>query len=420
MEAIVSKSAGLDVHSESVVASVVYEKEGEEVSETRHFGVVLRQRETLCRWLLEQKVDVVVMESTGIYWRNLYRDLTAAGLRVQVVNARHVKHVPGRKTDVLDSQWLAKLGRYGLLRPSFVPSSDFQDLRLISRYRMKLRDIEAGERNRLQKVLIDAGIYLGNVVSDIHGVSSMRIIEGLIAGKPIEELIQRVHGRLNPKKDALREALEGFLRDAHRIVLKAIVAHIKMLELEIFDLERQLLLGLKPYQRELDLLQTIAGFDVIASMTLLVEIGPDMQHFGSAKRLASWAGICPGQNESAGKRYSGRVRKGNQMVRRILCQVAHAVRNSKTQFQSKYQSLLIRRGVKRTVIAVAHKILRVVFAVLRDKKPYREPGIDYEALAVARNAPRWIRALEKFGYKVENKVTRATKIPKPLPLPSTA
>lgn len=402
MEAVVARCAGLDVHLASVVATINEgtngEKDKEDVIETRHFGVFPRQRQILCGWLKERNVDVVVMESTGIYWRNLFRDLEEAGLHVQVVNARHVKRVPGRKTDVLDSQWLAKLGRYGLVNPSFVPTSDLQDLRMISRHRMKLRDNAAGERNRVHKVLIDAGIYLGNVVSDIYGVSSLRIIHGLIDGKPVAELIEQVHGRLNGKKEALKEALEGSLRPAHRSLLKMIMDHLRVLEWQIQDLENQLLEGLKPYQRELNILQTLPGFDKIGAASLLVEIGPDMSHFGNAAHLASWAGVCPGQNESAGKHYHGHARKGNDMVRRILCEAAHAARRTRSQFQGKFQSLVLRRGVKRAILAVGHKMLRVVFALLRDKKPYHDVGIDYEALSVARNAPRWIKMLTTFGY----------------------
>lgn len=397
MEAIVGRCAGLDVHLETVVATVIEEQQGEEVMETRQFGVFLRRRQALCQWLREKDVEVVVMESTGIYWKNLYRDMEHAGLRVQVVNARHVKRVPGRKTDVLDSQWLAKLGRYGLLRPSFVPSADWQDLRMLSRYRMKLRDIEAGERNRIHKVLIDGGIYLGNVVSDIHGVTSQRILEGLVEGRPVEELLQQVHGRMKAKKEMLKEALEGTLRPTHRILLKEIMNHIRMLEWQIQGLDDQLLEGLKPCQRELDILQTIPGFDQTSAMSLLVEIGPDMSHFGTAKHLASWAGVCPGQNESAGKRTSGRTRKGNVMVRRILCEAAQAASRSASQFRGKYQSLVIRRGMKRSILAVGHKLLRVVFALLRDGKPYHEAGIDYEALMVARNQSRWMKMLAKFA-----------------------
>lgn len=400
MEVIISRCAGLDIHLESVVATVIYERDGEEVHETRHFGVFAAQRERLCKWLQEEQIEVVVMESTGIYWRNLYRDLELAGLHPQLVNARQAKRVPGRKTDVLDSQWLAKLGRYGLLQPSFVPPTEFQDLRDISRYIKNLTDMAASEKNRIQKILVSSGIYLGNVVTDINGVSSLKIIQGLIDGKPTYQLLEMIHGRLVPKKALLKEALEGGLREPHRQLLKAIIDHIRVLEWQIQEQEKLLLLGLKPYQVELNILQTIPGLDIRGAAMLLVEIGPDMKCFKNASSLASWAGMCPGQNESAGKRQSGKTRKGNVMVRRILCEAAQAASRTNSQFRGKYQSLVIRRGKKRAIVAVGHKLLRVVFALLRDKKPYRDGSVDYEAIMLMRNAPRWIRMLENAGYKV--------------------
>ena len=399
IEPIVKRIAGLDVHKMVVVGTVLIEEEdGSIKQETRQFGTFKRDRRQMCEWLKGHGVELVVMESTGIYWKSIYATLENAEILAYVVNARHVKNVPGRKTDVSDSQWLAALARMGLLKPSFIPTKDLRELRIISRQRMKINQALSAEKNRLNKVLDDAGIRLGGVASDIDGVSAQEIIEGIIDGKPVEELIACARGRLKAKTDDLRACLDEELSERHIFLLKKLQKHIRFLKSELEDVDAYLFEAMSPYQKQWEILQTLPGVDKVAAMVLIIEIGIEMERFGSADQLCSWAGMCPGNNESAGKRKSGKTRKGNHAIRSILCEIANAARKTKSQFKGKYESLVIRRGHKRTIIALGHKILRVIFAMLKNVKSYIDPGIDYEELVVDRNAPRWLKALEKYGY----------------------
>jgi len=303
IEPMVKKTAGLDVHKMVVVVSVLIEQEdGSLVQETREFGTFKRNRRELCQWLKGHGVELAVMESTGIYWKSIYAALERAGIFTYVVNARYVRNVPGRKTDVSDSQWLAALARMGLLKPSFIPPEDLRELRNISRHRMKLNAILSAEKNRLGKILDDAGLRLGGVVSDIDGVSSRLIIEGLINGDPVEKLLGNIRGRLISKKDDLRECLDEELSERHLFLLKHIQTHIQFLKSEIKTLDEYLFAAMSPYRVQWEILQTIPGVDKVAAMILIIEIGVDMEQFGGAGQLSSWAGMCPGNNESAGKK----------------------------------------------------------------------------------------------------------------------
>jgi transposase len=399
MQAMYRQVAGLDVHRSVVVVTVLMEQEdGSVLQQTREFGAFKRDRRALVAWLQGHRVELAVMESTGIYWKSVYAHLEAAGIPALVVNARHVKQVPGRKTDVKDSEWLASLARFGLLRGSFIPPADLRELRLVSRYRQKLVGMLAGEKNRLHKWLDDAGIRLGTVVSDIHGVSAQAIVEGLLDGQPPEELVTHARGRLKAKREALVDSLEGELTERHRLVLQMARDHIRFLESRIAELDAYLLAAMKPYEWAFRLLQTLPGVDEVSAAQILIEIGVEMSRFGSAHRLASWAGLCPGNNESAGKRKSGKTRHGSPMLRRLLCELANAAARTKSVFRAKYESLVVRRGHKRTIIALAHKMLRTIFVLLSRQVAYHDASVDYEAMNVARNAPRWIRALKKYGY----------------------
>jgi transposase len=396
---IYKRVIGLDVHQSQITACAICEQDDGTVQvEQRQFGAFKRDRRELAAWVLALQPDRVVMESTGIYWKSPYAALEAAGVVAWVVNARHVKQVPGRKTDVGDAQWLATLARAGLLRGSFVPPARLRELRLIARQRQKLVGLLASEKNRLNKVLADAGIRLSVVVSDLHGQSARSMVKALIAGRPLGDVLGFASRRLKATREQLFDALGGDLSDCHRFVLAELMQHIEELESRIARFDSRLLEGLNDSRNALALLQTIPGIDLIGAAMLLVEIGEDMSVFGSADRLASWVGICPGNNESAGKRKSGRVRKGNPYVRRLLCEFAHAASRTQSVFRSKYQALILRRGRKRTIIALAHKILRTVFALIQRGVHYRDSAIDYEALSVQRNAPRWIKALSRFGF----------------------
>ena len=396
---IYKRVIGLDVHQAKISAcALVQQPDGTTIVEQREFGAFKRDRRALAQWTRSLEPEVVVMESTGIYWKSPYAALEAQGIAAWVVNARHVKNVPGRKTDVGDAHWLATLARAGLLRGSFIPQADMRHLRLIARQRQKLGGMLASEKNRLHKVLSDSGVRLNVLVSDIHGQSARAMVKALIAGQPMDQILD-LAGRLQAGREKLFEALQPEeLSTSHVFVLTEIMQHIEELEARISRFEQALIHGLDAWAPQLVLLQTIPGIDRMGAAMLLVEISAEMHNFGSAERLASWVGICPGNNESAGKRKSGKTRKGNAWVRRLLCEFAQAASRSRCALKDKFAALSIRKGHKKSIVALAHKMLRIIFAMLKTNQPYRERVVDYEALSVQRNAPRWIKMLVKHGF----------------------
>jgi transposase len=396
---IYSCVAALDVHQAKLSVCLLYTNDrGEAVAEIKEFGGFRRDRRAMAAWVASFHPEVVVMESTGIYWKSPYAALEQVGVRALVVNARHVKTVPGRKTDICDAQWLAILARAGLLTGSFVPPANMRELRLIARQLTKLTGIQAAELNRLHKVLTDGGIRLSVVVSDLHGRSAWAMIKALVAGETPEQVLGCVSTRLRASEQELRDAVEGDLSDAHRFVLAQLVDHVEDLERRIGCFRERLLDGLKPQAGLLVALQTLPGFDELAAALLIVEIGDDMQAFGTPEKLASWAGLCPGNHESAGKRHTGKSRKGNPYVRRLLCEAAQAASRTRCALAERFRSLLVRRGRKRAIFALAHQLLKLVFVLIDRGDHYRDATVDYEALSVARNAPRWMKMLKKHGF----------------------
>jgi transposase len=389
----------LDVHQAKLTVCALFENaDGETPVELREFGGFKRDRRAMAEWVASFEPEVVVMESTGIDWKSPDAALEKVGIAALVVNAHPVKQVPGRKTDIADAQWLAILARSGLLTGSFVPPMNLRERRLISRQMQKCTGILAGEKNRLHKVLTDGGIRLSAVVSDIHGTSARAMIKGLLDGETPEQVLADASKRLKASDEELLDALDGDLSDTHRFVLREILAHIEELEARIHRFQQQLLAALQPHQSLLQALQTIPGLDAIGAAMRLVEIGTDMEAFGSPEKLAAWAGVCPGNHESAGKRKAGRTRKGNPYVRRILCEAANAASRTRSALADKFQALLIRRGRKRAIFALAHTILKIVFVLITRGDDYRDATVDDEAISVGRNAPRWIRMLKKYGY----------------------
>jgi transposase len=390
LTAMFKRVIALDVHQAKITACAIVEHEdGHQEMTKLDFGAFKRDRRALAQWALQIRPEVVVMESTGVYWKSPFAALEAVGIIAWVVNARHVKAVPGRKTDMADAQWLATLARAGLLRGSFIPPVEFRQLRLAARQRQKLVGMLSAEKNRLHKVLVDAGIRINVLVSDVHGQSARAMVKALIKGQPVHEVLD-LKGRLGASREELFEALSTEQFSAtHAFVADQIMQHIEYIEQRIALMDRHLLAGLQPWQPQLNLLQTIPGVD---------QIGADMSVFGSAERLASWVGICPGNNESAGKRKTGRIRKGNAWVRRLLCEFAQAAARTQCALKAKFDSLAIRKGRKKSVIALAHKMLRTIYAMLSSGTHYEDRTVDYEAMSVARNAPRWIKMLKKHGF----------------------
>lgn len=406
LKPIYRRVIGLDIHQAKISACAVSEQsDGEVTVEMREFGGFKRDRRALAQWAKSFAPELVVMESTGIYWKSPYAALEGVGLAPWVVNARHVKTVPGRKTDVADAQWLAILARAGLLRGSFIPPANIRYLRLIARQRQKLGGMLTSEKNRLHKILSDAGIRLGVLVSDIHGQAARSMVKAIIAGKSMAEVLD-LAGRLRASRTELFEALQPEeLSGAHLFVLAEIMVHIEELENRMARFEQMLLQGLSDWRPQLTLLQTIPGIDTMGAAMLLVEISADMNSFGSAEKLASWVGICPGNNESAGKRKSGKTRKGNAWARRLLCEFAQAASRSRCALKDKFAALSIRKGHKKSIVALAHKMLRIIFAMLKNNRPYHDQAVDYEALSVQRNAPRWLKMLKKHGFLPANEAT---------------
>src|SRR5215471_6735497 len=283
----------MDVHRmEHVVTILVAQQDGTLSQETRRFGGFKRDMRALVGWLRSQGIQLVVMESTGIYWKSVFAHLEAAGIPALVVNAFHVKTVPGRKTDVSDSEWLAQLARFGLLRGSFIPRKDLRELRIVSRYRRKLTAAAVGEKNRLHKLLDDAGIKLGGVVADIDGICARKMVEGLIAGGTPAELSGHGRGRLKSPRELLEAAMDGDLSQRHRLVLTMVLNHLRYLEQQLDELDRTLVAAMKPYAGAWRLLQTIPGIDQISAAMIVIEIGDDLRRFGSASRLALSATCC--------------------------------------------------------------------------------------------------------------------------------
>jgi len=409
LQPIYRRVAGIDVHRMLHVVTVVIEHPDGSIEQiSKEFGGFKRDCRALAAWLVEWNVELVVMESTGIYWKSIYAHIERAGIQAWVVNAHFIKHVPGRKTDMNDSQWLAVLARFGLVRGSFIPPQDLRELRLLSRYRRKLNAMRASEVNRLHKILDDGGIKLGGVVSDINGVSARAMVAGLINGVGIEQVLDMARGALKGKREDLQAALDCDLTLRHMFVLKHLHEHIDTLQRELAELDAYILGAMTPYQWAHRLLQTIPGIDQIASALILIEIGDDMTRFGCADRLAAWAALCPGNNESAGKRKSGRTRKDNGVIRYILCECANAARMTKSSLAAKYKSLMVRKTHKKSIVSIAHKMIRLIYVLLSRKEAYHDPKIDYNAMSARKNAPRWIKQLKLIGKWPDNKSAPAS------------
>jgi transposase len=398
METLHKRVAGIDVHRmKHVVTTLIEDDTGQIGKQTREFGGFKRDLKVLAEWLRGQAIELVILESTGIYWKSVHAHLERAGLVTWVVNAHHVKHVPGRKTDVADSEWLAQLGRYGLVRGSFIPPRDLRELRLVARYRKKVGDQLAAEKNRMHKLLDDAGIKLGSLVADINGKAARAIVDGLIDGLPPDKLILFA-GRLKAPKDSLLASLDGDLSPRHTLLLTELRVHVRHLEDRLAKLDAYLIEAMAPYAWAFRLLQTLPGLDEIGAAMILVEIGDDLARFGSADRFASWAALCPGNHESAGKRKSGKTRKGNTTVRYLLCEAANGAIRTLSAFRDRYRGLVVRRGHKKAIVAIAHKLIRTIYFMLTRRQAYRDSGFDYAAANVRKNASRWLKALKRFGY----------------------
>jgi transposase len=357
-------------------------------------------------WLKDAGVTLVAMESTGVYWKPVY-EMLEAHFDVMVANARHIKNVPGRKTDVKDCEWISDLARHGLISRGFVPPRAIRDLRELNRYRRKVAQVQTGERNRLIKVLETAGIKLAGVVSDVLGVSGRAMIRGLIEGEDSPAAMAGLAlGKLRKKQPELARALDAPLKPHQRFMLSTQLARIEQAEADLERIDIELREMAAPYARYVELLMSIPGVNWINAVTIIAEIGIDMSVFLSAAHLASWAGLCPGNNESAGKKRTGKTRKGNVVLKTTLVNAAIAGSGSRgrrgTFLAEKFRRLAARRGKMKAAVAVAHKILVSVWHMLSDGTFYQDLGTGYlDRLDRTRNARHLVRRLTSMGFDVQ-------------------
>lgn len=403
MRIIHDRVAGLDVHKKVVVAAIIVKQaDGSWLEAKRTFGTMTSDLLTLSDWLLLQGVTHVAMESTGEYWKPVF-NILENNFEVMVVNAQHISKVPGRKTDQSDAQWIAELLRYGLLKASFIPPLGQRELRELTRYRSSFIRERATLINRVQKVLESANIKLASVASDLMGVSGRAMLAALIEGQATpEQMAALARGRMREKRDLLVQALEGRVKAHHRFVLTELLCQIDNLDETISRFDQEIEVYCRPFEEAVALLDTIPGVGRETAEIIVAEIGHDMTRFPTADHLASWAGVAPGNNESAGKRRSGRTTKGNRALRTALNQAAHAAAKTKnTYLAAQYRRLAGRRGAKKAAVAVAHSILVIAYHLMLRKEPYRDLGGDYfDQRNVAATANRLVKRLERLGFQV--------------------
>jgi transposase len=403
MDVVVEHCAGLDVHKDTVVACVRTPGPNRRRAQaTRTFGATTVELLALRDWLVAEGVSLVGMESTGVYWKPVYYVLEDA-MECWVLNARHLKNVPGKKTDVADAEWIAQLVEHGLVRPSFVPPREIRELRNLTRYRRAQIEERSREAQRLDKVLQDAGIKLSSVASHILGVSGRAMLEALVAGsKDPEILAELARGVLRKKIPALRDALEGRFGPHHGLLVGQILAKLDFLDEAVTNLSSEIDRVIAPFEAQVALLVTIPGVERRSAQELIAEIGVDMDRFGTSERLASWAGMCPGHHESAGKQRSGKTRPGPKWLQRTLTEAAKSAGRSKgTYLGAQYARLRGRRGAAKATKAVGHSILVAVFHMLSTGALYQDLGADwFGRLRPEQHARRLVHQLEALGYTV--------------------
>ncbi|WP_423225435.1 IS110 family transposase [Candidatus Amarolinea aalborgensis] len=434
MDVVYTHGAGLDVHKKTVVACCITRgPKGEKRMETRTFGTMTADLLAMSDWLTSLQITHVAMESTGEFWKPIY-NLLEGNFELLVANAKHIKAVPGRKTDVKDAEWIAELLRHGLLRGSFIPPQAQRDLRDLTRQRTNLVQDRATVINRLQKVLEWANIKLSSVATDVTGVSARRMLEALVANQvEPSALAELAKGRLRNKRTALEQALNGVVRDHHRFLIAQHLMQIDFLDEQISLFDEQIAQAMQDmpqppndqepaqpsqpqpaapppndstqpltWEAAIDLADTVPGVGRRAAEMILAEIGIDMSHFPTEAHLASWAKLSPGNNQSAGKHYSGATGHGNRWLRTILVQVSWAaVKVKKSYLSSFYYRLAARRGAKRAIIAVAHRILIAIYQMLKKREPYKDLGATYlDQRNKSKVISRLQRRIEQLGYRV--------------------
>jgi transposase len=398
MQVLYAHCCGLDVHKKSVVACLITPKG----RSRRTFGTLTRDLLEMADWLRSEGCEALAMESTGVFWKPVYNLLEPTAIKLFVVNAAHIKAVPGRKSDVKDAEWIAELLRHGLLKASFIPDRPQRELRELVRYRSSLVEERAREANRIQKVLEGANVKLTSVVSNVLGVSGRAMLEAIVAGTTDPSALAALgRPRLQASKEELEAALQGSIGAHQRLMLSTQLRHIGFLDNSIAELDQLIEAQLRPVTDELARLDTIPGVSERIAQTIIACIGSDMARFPSAAHLASWAKLCPGLDESAGKRGSARTGKGNALLRTALTEAAWAASHTKTYLGTQFHRLAAKRGKKRAIIAVAHTILTIVYHLLKKSTAYQELGVNYfDQRSKEATTRRAVRRLEALGYQV--------------------
>jgi len=403
MQVVYERCCGIDVHKRQVVVCVLLTApDGRVQRHIQTFSTMTADLLALDDWLRELGIEQIALESTGVYWRPVF-NLLEEGRTIVLVNAQHMHTVPGRKTDVKDSEWIADLLRHGLLAPSFIPPKPIRELRELTRYRKTLVAERADLVNRVQKVLETANVKLAAVATDVLGKSGRAMLEAIVAGEAdAATLAELARGRLRAKLPALRQALEGRVEAHHRFLLARLLEHIDFLEAALQTVQEEIDRRLAPYTEAVERLQTIPGVGPQAAATIVAEIGLDMSRFPSAKHLTSWAGLCPGNKESGGKRLSGKTRKGDVWLRAVLLEVAWAIAHTKDNYLAAlFRRLAQRRGLKRAALAIAHSVLGIIYYMLRDGTAYQDLGVAYfQQLDKVKIERHHVRRLEQLGYTV--------------------
>lgn len=404
MEVNYERCCGIDVHKKSVTACVIVPgAEGQLLKVKRSFGTMSEELGELSAWLKDYQVTTVALESTGVYWKGVF-NLLEGQFEILVVNPEHLKKLKGRKTDVADAEWIADLLRHGLLRGSFIPSALLRELRDLTRYRTRLGDERKSEVNRLQKVLEDANIKIASVMSDVMGVSGKAILAQLVEGQTDPALLAELaQGQLRKKQDALEKALTGTVKDHHRFMLVQHLSHIDYLDEAIERLDKEIADKIHPFEAAVAVWDSLPGIGTRLAQIIVAEVGADLKPFEDAPHLASWAGMCPGNNQSAGKRRRGKTRKGSRWLRRALVEAAHgAARTKQSYFNALYHRVASRRGKPRAAIAVGHALLVTGYYLVTRQCSYQDLGNSYfddrNREALKRRA---VRRLEQLGFQVQ-------------------
>ncbi len=409
MEPILKSCAGMDVHEKKVDVCIAYGPFDKPPKfEIRTFSTMTSDLEELTTWLKKYEVTTIGMESTGIYWKPIF-NVMEGEFQIVLANAQRLKAIPRKKTDIIDCKRIANLLRYGLVPNSFIPPKEIRELRDLNRTRRKLVGMMTSEKNRLVKVLEAANIKLSSVVTKIYGVSSLSMIRSLLEKDKLsrEEISQMAKGKLKKKVDLLEKALNGKLTDHHRFLLGMHLENIDHLAKQIKKIDEVIQRKMVPFQKESKLIQTIPGISEVNSSAILAEIGIDMTQFPDEAHLSSWAGVCPGINESAGKKKSGKTQKGNSFLKGTLTEAAWAASKTKdSSYSAIYHNIVRRRGKKRALVALAHRMLIDIYYVLKTGEPYQDIGAKaVHERTIKRREQSMIRSLERAGYSVAKAAT---------------